>query len=141
MQKVILDTNVVVSALIQKNYPFLIIDELLIEDKFQLCISDDLLKEYFDVLARPKFNKFPNFATKAKEVLTEIVLKARFYYPTVKLDILSDKDDNVILELAYESKADYIITGNTNDFTLSEFKGTKIISPKDYWEMYNPNKF
>ena len=74
-------------------------------------------------------------------MLTEIVLKARFYYPTVKLDILSDKDDNVILELAYESKADYIITGNTNDFTLSEFKGTKIISPKDYWEMYNPNKF
>ncbi len=141
MQKVILDTNVVVSALIQKSYPFLIIDELFIENKFQLCISEDLLIEYFDVLSRPKFNQFPDFASKAKEMLTEIVSKARFYYPTVKLDLLSDKDDNMILELANESKAHYIITGNTSDFTMSEFQNTKIVSPKDYWELYNPNNF
>lgn len=138
MQKVILDTNVVVSALIQKNYPFLIVDELFLENKFQFCISEELLNEYFDVLSRPKFSKFPDFASKAKDVLTEIVLKAHFYYPTVKLDLLSDKDDNMILELADESKADFIITGNTNDFTLSEFKNSKIINPKDYWEIYKP---
>lgn len=36
MQKVVIDTNVVVSALIQKNYPFLIIDELFLESKIRL---------------------------------------------------------------------------------------------------------
>lgn len=49
MQKIVIDTNVIVSALIQKNYPYLIINDLFIEDKFQLCVSDELLTEYYEV--------------------------------------------------------------------------------------------
>ena len=76
MQKIVIDTNVIVSALIQKNYPFLIVDELFFENKIQLCVSDELITEYFDVLSRPKFARFPDFATKAENVLTEIALKS-----------------------------------------------------------------
>jgi uncharacterized protein len=46
MQKIVLDTNVIVSSLIQRNFPNLIVNELFIEDKFQLCISDELMAEY-----------------------------------------------------------------------------------------------
>jgi predicted nucleic acid-binding protein len=42
----------------------------------------------------------------------------------------------MILELADECIADYIITGNTNDFTFSTHKQTKIVSPKQFWEGY-----
>ena len=55
MQKIVIDTNVIVSSLIQRGYPNLIIKDLFIEQKFQLCISDELLAEYYEVLARPKF--------------------------------------------------------------------------------------
>jgi putative PIN family toxin of toxin-antitoxin system len=65
MQKIVIDTNVIVSALIQKSYPFLIVDELFFDDKIQLCISEDLINEYFDVLSRPKFARFPDFSSKA----------------------------------------------------------------------------
>jgi putative PIN family toxin of toxin-antitoxin system len=41
MQKVIIDTNVFVSALIQRNYPYLIVRDLFIEEKIQLCVSDE----------------------------------------------------------------------------------------------------
>ena len=51
MQKIVIDTNVIVSSLIQRSYPNLIISELFIEDKFQLCISDELMAEYYDVLS------------------------------------------------------------------------------------------
>ncbi len=61
MQKVVIDTNVIVSSLIQKNYPYLIIHDFFLEDKFQLCISNELLTEYYEVLARPKFSKFQDF--------------------------------------------------------------------------------
>jgi predicted nucleic acid-binding protein len=44
----------------------------------------------------------------------------------------------MILELAEESKADFIITGNTNDFTMNKHKKTKIVTPKEYWENYRP---
>ena len=43
MQKIVIDTNVLVSALIQRSYPYLIVSELFIESKIQLCVSDDLL--------------------------------------------------------------------------------------------------
>lgn len=138
MQKVVIDTNVIVSALIQKNYPFLIIDELFIEDKIHLCVSEDLMQEYFDVLSRPKFSNFPDFVAKAESLLIDIGQKAEIYNITIKLDIISDVDDNMILELAETCNADFVITGNTNDFTMSEYKNTKIVTPKEYWENYKP---
>ncbi|SCD20787.1 putative nucleic acid-binding protein [Proteiniphilum saccharofermentans] len=138
MQRIVIDTNVIVSALIQKNYPFLIIDELFFEDKIQLCVSSELIQEYFDVLSRPKFARFPHFISKAENILTEIGLKAELFEPDTKLNIISDKDDNMILELAEKCNADFIITGNTNDFTMSEYKSTKIVTPREYWENHKP---
>lgn len=136
MQKIVIDTNVIVSALIQKNYPYLIIHDLFIEDMFQLCVSKDLINEYYEVLAREKFARFPDFFKKAAFLIANIESKAFRFYPTIKLDIISDKDDNMILELADECKADFIITGNTNDFTFPNYKNTKIVSPKEYWEKH-----
>ena len=138
MQKVVIDTNVIVSALIQKSYPFLIIDELFFENKIQICTSVDLIQEYFDVLTRPKFAIYPDFVKNAEHILSEIGYRGLIYHPSIKLDMLSDIDDNKILELADECEADYIITGNTNDFTMSHYQKTKILTPKDYWENHKP---
>jgi putative PIN family toxin of toxin-antitoxin system len=138
MQKVVIDTNVLVSSLIQRNYPNFIITELFIEDRFQLCISDELMAEYYDVLTRPKFAKFHEFFIRAESLLVDIEAKAIKYDPTIKLELITDVDDNKILELADESKADFIITGNTTDFTFPVYKNTKIVTPKAYWENYKP---
>ncbi len=138
MQKIVIDTNVLVSALIQRSYPFLIIDELFFDSKITLCISDELLEEYYDVLNRDKFAKYPDFVTKAEQLLVEIEEKSTIYTPEIKLDIIKDKDDNKLLELADESNADYLITGNTNDFTIAKYKNTKIVTPKEYWGNYKP---
>ncbi len=54
------------------------------------------------------------------------------YLPNTKIDILEDKSDNKFLELAFVFNADYIITGNYNDFTIDKFRNTKIISAKDF---------
>jgi uncharacterized protein len=139
MQKIVIDTNVVVSSLIQRNYPYLIINDFFLEDKFQLCVSDELLAEYYEVLARPKFSKFQDFFIKAESLLADIEAKSIKFIPTIKLDLISDKDDNMILELADECNADFIITGNTTDFTFPSYKETKIVTPKEYWEIYKPD--
>ncbi len=139
MQKIIIDTNVIVSSLIQRNYPYLIISDFFLEDKFQLCISDELLTEYYEVLARPKFSKFQDFFIRAESLLADIEAKSIKFIPTIKLDLISDKDDNMILELADECKADFVITGNTTDFTFPSYKETKIVTPKEYWEIHKPD--
>ena len=133
MQKVIIDTNVIVSSLIQKSFPYKIISELFIEDKIKLCVSKALMAEYYDVLRRPKFIAYHDFVTGAESLLADIEAKATVYIPLISLDILSDKDDNKILELADVCAANYIITGNTTDFTFSKYRNTQIVNPKDYW--------
>lgn len=40
------------------------------------------------------------------------------------------------LELAEVSQADFIITGNTNDFTMQTYKTTLIVTPREYWEKH-----
>ena len=136
MQKIVIDTNVIVSSIIQRSYPYFIINELFIDDKIQLCTSDALIPEYYDVLSRSKFSKYQDFYLRAELLLAEIELKSTHYFPTIKLDLISDVDDNMILELADESFADYIITGNSNDFTFANYKETKIVTPKVFWENF-----
>ncbi|MCA0363717.1 MAG: putative toxin-antitoxin system toxin component, PIN family [Bacteroidetes bacterium] len=138
MQKIVIDTNVIVSSLIQRNYPYFIIYELFISDKFQLCISDELMAEYYEVLSRPKFSRFQDFFIRAESILAEIESKAVKYKPAIKLELISDFDDNMILELADECNADFVITGNISDFTFPMYKQTKIVSPKDYWNNFRP---
>jgi len=138
MQKIVIDTNVIVSSLIQKGYPYQIIYDLFFNDKINICISPQLAAEYHDVLKRPKFSKYPEFLVKAENVLANIELKALHYQPNLNINLISDKDDNKILELADECAADFIITGNTNDFTFSQFKNSRIVTPKEYMENHKP---
>lgn len=136
MQKIVVDTNVLVSALIQRSYPYHIVEELFSNNYIQLCLSDELFAEYYNVLNRKKFSKFPDFISNAQALLIDIEKRAIKFYPTIRLKIISDSDDNKLLELAETCNANFLITGNSNDFTMNEYKGTKILSPKDYWTDY-----
>jgi putative PIN family toxin of toxin-antitoxin system len=95
-----------------------------------------LFEEYMDVLNKPKFSRYPDFLKKAEFVLSQIENLATKYSPTERFEFINDKNDNRLLELASESKADFIITGNINDFNMTNSKDTRVVSPKDYWENF-----
>ncbi len=133
MQRIIIDTNVFISALIQRNFPHHILNEIFKNTELKLCISDELFFEYCEVLSRKKFAKFPDFVANGQFILTEIERISTRYIPKTRIELISDKDDNKLLELARESKADFLVTGNHNDFTMKEFEGTRIVNPKEYW--------
>ena len=139
MQRIVIDTNVMVSALVQRSYPYRIIYDLFIDEKIILCVSDELMAEYYEVLSREKFAKFPNFFARAEALLVDIESKSVKYFPIIKLNLISDRDDNMILELADECSANFVITGNTTDFTFPTYKQTKIVTPREYWENYQPD--
>ena len=132
MQKIILDTNLIVSTLIQKNYPYLIVDHC-IDGNVIFCISNAILQEYLEVVGRPKF---ADFKTNADFLITRLSEISETYEPKDSLKIIKDEPDNRLLELAKISKADFLITGNTNDFTMKIFEKTRIVSPKEYWEEF-----
>ena len=138
MQKLILDTNVIVSALISSSIPSKILYELVLTRKVEICLSEEVLAEYVEVLNRDKFSKFANFKTKAQVVLNRLREIATFYQTDRKIEVLTDTSDNKFLELAAVSSADYLTTGNTLDFTITEFEYTKILTPREYWDNYAP---
>ena len=71
MQKVILDTNIIVSSL--KSYPYFIVFDRVLEGYVQICLSKALFDEYCEVLSRSKFSKIPNFEVNANIVLNRFM--------------------------------------------------------------------
>ena len=114
--------------------------ELFLENEIELCVSKDMMTEYFEVLNRKKFARYPDFKIKADSILAHIANSATFFSPKKKLKIIDDDADNKLLELAHECKADFIVTGNTNDFTFPKYKKTRIVSPREFWELFRPSE-
>ena len=135
--RLILDTNVLVSANIQRSYPYFIVDRVFADPNLALCFSAELFTEYVEVLNREKFAKFPDFHSRAQTLLNDIQTFGVQFTTTSKVNLIRDEPDNRLLELAEICKAQYLVTGNTNDFTMTEYKGTKIVSPKEFFEIIN----
>jgi len=127
--KIVLDTNVYVSALIFSGIPDEIID-LVREDRLELLVSPSILLELGRIL-REKFN-FPR-----KEVfyaLSEIRRIATVVTPNKKVNIVKDDDaDNRVLECAIEGRAHYIITGDKKHLrSLGKCQDINILLPSEF---------
>jgi len=90
MQKVVIDTNVIISSLIQESFPYKIVNEIFMENKIILCVSEALMKEYYDVLQRPKFALYHDFIVRVELLRTDIEAKAIMYFPQISIDLLSE---------------------------------------------------
>lgn len=136
VQKVILDTNVIVSALISNSAPTDILYDIVLKSEVSLCLSDEIYTEYVNVLNREKFSRFKNFRENAVVVLKELKSIGNYLAVSQKVNLISDESDNKFLELAFESSADFLITGNTLDFDFDTFENTRIVTPREYWDTY-----
>lgn len=131
MLKVVLDTNVLISAIVFGGIPRKILD-LVIDGKIQLCISEAIINEVKSVLSRKKFN-YP------QKILDKIILELENITvdvePKIKINLIqNDPDDNIILECAKEINADIIVSGDNDLLSIIYFEGIKILNPKDFLE-------
>lgn len=123
----VIDTNVIVSALISKN-----IDSnpgkvfrAIVQERIVPLYNDEILAEYRCVLSRPKFHLAP--------ALIETVLKAIIVdglnldrVPATGIDF-PDPKDIVFYEIAISKENAYLVTGNIKHFPVRSF----IVSPAE----------
>ena len=134
MPRVILDTNVIVSAFLKPASNPALILSLFLEDYLTLCLCEEIWTEYREVLQRQKFQQLDYESI--KKFFSIIRAKALWVVPRVSVNILkSDPEDNKFLACALEAQADYLITGNIRHFPLKKFHGAQIINPKDFIEL------
>jgi putative PIN family toxin of toxin-antitoxin system len=135
MDRVVLDTNVVVSALIGKGNPRKVL-ELVLAGRLLLCLSASTLSEYVVVLQRPKFSRYPEFAEAASLVLRSIGAIALRVEPTRMINACPDPGDNKFLALAIEANARFLVTGNKKHFPSGSYQDVQIVSPSEFLKMY-----
>ena len=132
MKKIVLDTNVIVSALIGNSYPRQVVFDYVLAKKVEILLSNIIFQEYVEVLRRPKFYQYPHFITKAEIVLNKLDELAARSITDLKLSIVKDEPDNRFIELAVSGSADFLITGNSRDFLLRSYESVKIVSPEEF---------
>ncbi|MBW2368056.1 MAG: putative toxin-antitoxin system toxin component, PIN family [Deltaproteobacteria bacterium] len=131
MLRIVLDTNVLISALLKPDSNPAIIVSLILDGRVILCLSSEILAEYKGVLKRNKFKSLNQ--AKVKQFLQEIEKKALWVEPRESVKIIkADPEDNKFLECAQAAQADYLVTGNIKHFSFKKFKSTKITTPYNF---------
>jgi putative PIN family toxin of toxin-antitoxin system len=126
--KIVLDTNIIVSAFINpKGAPGEIIS-LILSRKITICYDNKIFAEYMDVLKKSKFNfdsilvdEFLDFIRENGEYIIAESQKIKF----------TDEDDKIFYDVYKSSDEEYIITGNKKHFPQEN----NIITPREYIEL------
>jgi hypothetical protein len=128
---VILDTNLWISFLIKSDLRS--IDSLIEKGKIKLVFSEELLQEFLTVSRRPKFRKYFS-ASDIEDILRVFDMYGKFVKLSTSLNDCRDIKDNFLLNLAIDSKADYLVTGDSDLLELRKIGITEIITLKDLLE-------
>ena len=129
---VIVDTNVIYTALRSKRGASSKLLSLIGTGLFEVHLSVPLALEYEDVLLR-KSTSLPV----TREVISDVIdsLCALGHHHEIHFlwrPYLRDPKDELVLEIAIASQSEYIVTYNKRDFVGAEEFGIKVVTPKEF---------
>ena len=130
----VIDTNVIVSALITKNPqspPNMVLREVL-DGKIIPLYHTEIIEEYREVLSRTKFHLK---AETIQTVINSITSNGIKVEPKPTGEIFVDMDDLIFYEVAMEKRDDdaYIVTGNKKHYPVRDF----IVTPSEMLKILN----
>ena len=132
--KIVIDTNVFISALISKLGASYKLVRMIGKGEFDIFISVPLIFEYEDVAKRSNLVGLNNEAV--DDIINYICLigiETEIFY--LWRPFLTDPKDDFVLELAFNSNADYIITYNKKDFKKVDQLGIKLLFPGEFLKL------
>ena len=137
MIRAILDTNVIVSALIAKKPSTLLtLYNAFKAQHFLLITSVAILEEVEEVINREKIIKLHKLSVKQRQALIKELITLSFVVPGLltldKTIIERDPDDDKFIAAALEGNAQYIVSGDRDLLQLKVYQGVHILSPKDF---------
>ena len=134
---IVVDTNVLVSAVLWKGPPFQALKIIL--EKHSLVQSQSTISEFEKVIRREKFRKILQKRGGTPETLIEtLILESKFYSISrrsaakAKRIKIEDKEDTIFLELALEAEAPIIVSGDKHLLDLREAGRIKIVSAREF---------
>ena len=124
MIRVVVDTNVLVSALLQPlGQPARVFMHAL-NSSIQMCVSNDVYREYEEVIRRPRLRRDEETIVETLRLIRE---RGFWVQPTRAVRACSDPDDDIMLECANAAEARYVVTGNLKDFPVT-WEGVLVVT-------------
>jgi uncharacterized protein len=129
--RVVLDTNVVVSALLKSQGLEDQVLRLALAGRLLLCTSPAVLEEYARLLPSPKFKLRPE---EIATTLRQIEKASSLCHPTDTLKISDHESDNRFYECSEAAQANFLITGNLKHFK-KDHKGTRVVNARQLLDL------
>lgn len=133
--RVVLDTNVIVSAVCYPRGP---IGELFRRalETLVLLSSDAQIAELTGVLSRRKLDRY---APLQDRLLVVLLMQSRVEFVTHsgRTNLCSDPKDDHMLDLCSAGSAEWLVTGDQILLDMHSFEGTQIVSPRDFAAMHD----
>ena len=131
MVRVVVDTNVLVSALVTNGKSRRLLLEVL--ETHIVILSSQMLAELADVLAR---DKFKIASSQINRFLSTMITASKIVKDLTRFKVVAeDPDDDVVLNVAYVGKADYVVTGDKHLLALKRFKKSGIVTVNQMLEI------
>ena len=126
----VIDTNVLVSALITHNPEAATakVVRLLFEQSFVPMYDYDIIAEYEEVLHREKFKIRPEVANALISYVIEHGIEVS---RTTFAEIMPDEDDRVFYEVALNKEDSFLVTGNLKHYPTSP----QVITPAEFMDV------
>jgi putative PIN family toxin of toxin-antitoxin system len=134
MMRVVLDTNVLVSALISPFGNEAQALDAVQKDRIIPCISPNILTEYTEVLARPKFGFAPD---EIDGLIGLLKSKGLLFVPVSAAGTSPDPGDDDFIACALEAQAEFIVTGNKRHFPDERCGRAKVVSAREMVDKLN----
>ncbi len=138
--KAVVDTNTLVSGLLWRGNPSLILDAIL-DNRVELCLTEELLTELTEVLRRPRLAKqVAERGLDATWSCNFIRERCLLLIPGGALEVpeLRDRKDLPVLSAARTAAADMIITGDKDLLILKSFAGIPIVNAAEVVQLLDP---
>lgn len=128
--RIVLDTNVVLSALLWRGTPYQLLDAIRSRGEARLFTSPALLDELADVLTRPSATKrLAIIGRTVREVLADYVAAMEVVEPEhVPRVVPDDAEDDQVIAAALAAGADWIVSGDADLLTLGSYQNIPILS-------------
>ena len=131
MIRVVLDTNVLVSALISPFGNESLVLQAVQKGRIEPFFSERIVEEYTEVLARPKFN----FAHDEIKGLIELLrAQGSLFEPASVAGASPDPGDDDFIACALAANAAFLVTGNKRHFPAESCGQTKVVSARELLE-------
>lgn len=127
--RVVLDTNVLVSAFLKPGSKPARILRLTLQGDIEIVITEHILAEYLEVLERPKFSLNKQDIRVVLDFLRSKGIKAPALPEAFHLP---HPGDEPFLEAALSTGADFLVTGNKRHYPQKACKGQKVLTPDEF---------